>query len=220
MTRVKPIVCYVTDRRLFGEDWPRALLASVSEAARAGVHLIQVRERDLETRDLRWLVRACVGATRSTSARVVVNDRLDVAIAAGAHGVHLPAAGAPPTRVRAIAPRAFLIGRSVHEQHDAVAVVDEGAVDYLIFGTVFSTSSKPQLPAVGADALRAVSQAVAVPVLAIGGVTLDQLPTVASTGAAGFAAIQLFAKGQSDAVDFRRIVHESEGAFTRAKRAP
>src|SRR5688572_21057384 len=102
----------ITDRRRFAgaED---ALVQRVAAAAAAGVNLVQVRERDLDARDLTRLVARCVSAVQGTRARILVNDRLDVALAAGAHGVHLRGDSLPASRARALAPIGVLIGRSV-----------------------------------------------------------------------------------------------------------
>jgi thiamine-phosphate diphosphorylase len=196
---VRPVFCLVTDRtRCDGEE---RLVEIVGHAARAGVHLVQVRERDLEAKPLSDLVGRCVGAVRGTRTRILVNDRFDVALAAGAHGVHLPSHGVPARRVRSIAPSGFLIGRSVHALHEAVAVVGEGGVDFLLFGTVFSSTSKPGVTPAGLDALRAVAGAVPVPVLGIGGISTDRIRSIASTGAAGFAAIGLFADAAAQGIE-------------------
>jgi thiamine-phosphate pyrophosphorylase len=112
----------VTDRQRLGADAEDLLVDRVAAAARAGVHLVQVRERDLEGAALMQLVERCVVAVRSTFARVIVNDRLDVALAAGAHGVHLRSDSMPAGRVRAVVPRGFLIGRSVHAAGEAARV--------------------------------------------------------------------------------------------------
>lgn len=189
---VGPVICYVSDRRAFGDRWNEALVERVATCARAGVHLIQIRERDLEARELAGVVARCVRAVEGTSARVIVNDRLDVALGAGAHGVHLPSSGAPAARVRREVPLTFLIGRSVHSSDEARDVARAGGVDYLIFGTVFSTASKPGAALAGVDGLRAACAAVSLPVLAIGGVTFERIDAVAGAGASGFAAIGLF----------------------------
>jgi thiamine-phosphate diphosphorylase len=189
---VAPVVCFVTPSLAQGAGDARALLARVAAAARAGVHLIQVRQPALEGRALLHLVRQCVTAVASTPARVVVNDRLDVALAASAHGVHLRGDGPPAVRVRALAPRGFLVGRSVHAADEARAVAAQGGVDYLIFGAVFPTSSKPGGEAAGIGALADVSRAVTCPVLAIGGITVERIPEVSGAGAAGLAGIGLF----------------------------
>ena len=190
------IGCLVTDRtRLCGERRPfdaarEQLVARLSEAIAAGVDLIQIRERDLEARELAAVVGDVVERSRQTSTRVVVNDRLDVALAVGADGVHLRADSISAADVRRIAPSSFLIGRSVHGLEEAVHA---GPVDYLIAGPVFLTPSKPSEDRrLGLDGLRAIVTAVRVPVLAIGGITLDRLGEVAAAGAAGVAAIGLF----------------------------
>jgi thiamine-phosphate pyrophosphorylase len=180
----------VTDRRRAGAS---ALLDLIASAARAGVDLIQVREPGISDRALLDLVRAALIAVEGTRARVIVNERTDVALAAGAAGVHLKAASVPASRVRAIAPHPFLIGRSVHTLDEAVAA-DRDGVDYLCFGTVFPSQSKPPGHRVaGLDALRTVTARVSVPVLAIGGVTERGIQDVAAEGAGGVAAIGLFA---------------------------
>lgn len=189
---MRPVLCLITDRRLLGADWPSRVPAQAAAAARAGVQLIQVRERDLDGGPLERLVRDCVAAVQGTPARVVVNDRLDVALAAGAHGVHLRADSMPGERVRAVAPRPFLIGRSVHAVDAAVLAAGSGALDYLVFGTVFETASKAGRAAAGLPALAAVVRAVPVPVLAVGGVTIHRLASIQGTGAAGAAGIGMF----------------------------
>jgi thiamine-phosphate pyrophosphorylase len=119
------------------------LVDRVAAAARAGVTLVQVRQPRLDGGPLLALVRACLDAVRGTSTRVVVNERLDVALAGGAHGVHLREHSIAAARARALAPRGFIIGRSVHSLDDAVARAGEGELDYLVFGTTFATGSKP-----------------------------------------------------------------------------
>jgi thiamine-phosphate pyrophosphorylase len=194
------MLCLVTDRRrLCGQEalsFEAARLRLREELQRAidaGVDLIQLRERDLDARDLTTLAADLVRLTRSTATRVVVNDRLDVAIASGADGVHLRSDSMPAAAVRRIAPPGFLIGRSVHGVDEAVAA---GAVDYLVAGTVFETVSKPgPHHLLGLAGLRAIVAAAGVPVLAIGGVGMEQLGVIADTGAAGVAAIGLFLGG-------------------------
>ena len=191
-------MCLVTDRqRVGGAD---GVVAQAAWAARAGVHLLHVRERDLEGRALTDLVARCVAAVRGTRLRILVNDRLDVALASGAHGVHLRATSMPAARVRAVTPPGFLIGRSVHGRDEAVAAEGAGGLDYLLFGTVFASASKPGRAPAGVSALADVTAAVRVPVLAVGGVTPDNLQEVAASGASGFAAIGLFAVGSETAL--------------------
>jgi thiamine-phosphate pyrophosphorylase len=155
------------------------------------VDVIQLRERDLEASALASLTGEIVALARGTACRVVVNDRLDVALTAGAAGVHLRSDSLPPAEARALAPPGFLIGCSVHGLAEAVAVA--GDVDYLIAGTVWPTASKgPGAPVIGLSGLAAIARAVPVPVLAIGGVDVSGLAEVARSGAAGAAAIGLF----------------------------
>jgi thiamine-phosphate pyrophosphorylase len=184
----------ITDRRRLGKDAETAVIRRVAAAARAGIHLIQIRERDTPDGALMTLVAQAVEAVRGTRTRILVNDRVDVAIAAGAHGVHLRSDSAPARRIRRVAPPSFLIGRSVHAREEIERVAAEDDVDYLLFGTVFDTTSKPNgRPAGVAGLAEAVSAAPKLPVLAIGGMTLDTVGQLRGTGCAGFAAIGQFA---------------------------
>src|SRR6476660_7991319 len=157
----------ISDRRRFGERSDDALVAAVGAAAAAGIDLVQIRERDLDARALTSLVTRCLDAARRTRTRVLVNDRLDVALMTGAHGVHLRGDSMPASRVRAIAPAGFLIGRSVHGVDEAARVSDEGGLDYLLFGSVFSTASKPGVAPAGVGVLTEVVESTTLPVLAV-----------------------------------------------------
>ena len=201
-----PIICMVTDRAAVGE---RALLGLIGTAARAGVDLIQIRERELDAGVLASLTRDAIDAVSGTSARIVVNDRLDVALAVGAAGAHLRGDGLPAARARTIAPPGFLIGRSVHSEAEAVEVEGAGGCDYLMFGTVFPSASKPaDHRAAGLDALARVCARVRIPVIAVGGITVSAAADVRRAGAAGVAAIGAFQAG-SDPVEFVRVVRSS-----------
>ena len=188
-----PVICLVTDRCRFTGPTPgdgiEPLLGLIGRAASAGVDLIQIREPDLDDRALEGVVRWAVALTSATSTRVIVNDRVDVALAAGADGVHLKATSMPAERVRRLVPQRWLVGRSVHGVAEAVRVAAPGVIDYLIAGTVFETISKPGRAPMGPDGLAAIVQAVKVPVLAIGGVTVGGARLVGQAGAAGLAAI-------------------------------
>jgi thiamine-phosphate pyrophosphorylase len=188
--------CLVTDRRRLtaggasADDARRLLLTQLEEAVEGGVDLIQVRERDLDAAQLAALVRDVVSLTRGSRTRVVINDRLDVALACGAGGVHLRGDSIPALHARRIAPAGFLIGRSVHAADEVPAA--EGC-DYLIAGTVFSSRSKGRdAPLLGLAGLQAVVRAARVPVLAIGGVTPERFDEIMAAGAAGVAGIGLF----------------------------
>jgi thiamine-phosphate diphosphorylase len=226
--REEPLLCLVTEsarlERADGRIPHDALIAQIAEAAEAGIDLVQIREPDLPAAPLFDLVVRAVAVVQGSRTRVVVNDRLDVALAAGAHGVHLRGTSVDAVRVRAVAPResGFLVGRSVHSVEEARAAEAAGGLDYLILGTMFPTRSKPaHHPLAGTGALREAASSCRVPVLAIGGITLDNLHDVARAGAAGIAAIGLFlgrhAPGAGTArhlrevvVDIRRIFASSE----------
>lgn len=188
------MICLVTDRHRLStaaDDVDR-LVDLVAAAARAGIDLIQVRERNLDARQLTTLVSRCVDVVEHTSTKVVVNDRADVAIAAGAYGVHLRGDSMSVTEVRSLVGERALVGRSVHGAEEARAVSSAGGVDYLIFGTLYPSASKgPAHPVATLDELSAASRA-GIPVLAIGGITVDRAAEVARTGAAGIAGIGMF----------------------------
>ena len=192
------MVMAVSDRRQFGTNDEKAcelLVIWAALVARAGVDLIQIRERGLDDRQLLALVRRVCAATRVSPTRVIVNERTDVACAAGARGVHLPAVAPAASRVRAIVPSDFVIGRSVHSDVEAASAERDGDCDYVTFGTVFPSPSKPaDLPVAGVSALAAICGQVTLPVVAIGGVDVDRAEVVARAGAAGVAAIGLFAR--------------------------
>jgi thiamine-phosphate pyrophosphorylase len=187
-----------------------ALVRRVAVVSRAGVPLIQVREPGLDGRVLARLVRRCLDAVDAARTRVVVNDRLDVALAAGAQGVHLRERSMPADRVRALTSPGFLVGRSVHSA-PAAREASRQPVDYLIAGTVFASASKPDGPATGAAVLAAVVAASAVPVLGVGGITVANVAEVAGTGASGLAAIDLFAIPHED--ELPEIVARARSAF-------
>jgi len=214
---MQPVVCMITASAGATTD-DAALVARVAAAARAGVHLIQIRQPDRDARPLVRLVERAVAAVRGTSARVLVNDRVDVAIAAGAHGVHLRGDSMPAARVRTMAPPGFVIGRSVHSPAEAGSVTSDGSVDYLLVGTIFPTASKPGATAAGLRMLAAACQATSVPVLAVGGIQVERLTGVAEAGAAGVAAIGLFAEPSVDAM--KTIVERVALAFDTLRTLP
>ncbi|HZB26728.1 MAG TPA: thiamine phosphate synthase, partial [Vicinamibacterales bacterium] len=127
----RPLVCVVTDDAGRADD----LVNFAASASAASVDFFQIRERRLKDTELLVLARQAVTLTRATATAVLVNERLDVAHAAGADGVHLRGESAPAARVRATAPDGFLIGRSVHSAGEAAAAEAAGGLDYLIFGT-------------------------------------------------------------------------------------
>jgi thiamine-phosphate pyrophosphorylase len=170
---------YVTDRQQ--GDIP--LFAA--RAVREGVDMIQVREKDMPARDLFELVCKVRDLAAGTKTRVLVNDRLDVALAAGVDGVHLPSHGLPADRVR---PLVKLLGISTHSLQDAMTA-EQARADFIVFGPIFDTPGKS---AIGLAPLREVAAAVRIPVLAIGGITKANTQQILATGAAGIAGIRLF----------------------------
>lgn len=221
-------ICLVTDRRRLAPagateiDARRCVVEQARCAIDAGIDLIQVRERDLEAAALAALVSAVLDAARGSATRVVVNDRLDVALACGADGVHLRGDSIAPLEARRLAPAGFLIGRSVHTVEEAAEA--EGA-DYLIAGTVFETSSKARGHAcLGLDGLAAIVRRAAAPALAIGGVTAERIDAVAAAGAAGIAAIGLFIGAspaqRCAAIGLRDIVAHARRRFDSVNSAP
>ena len=180
----RPCLALVTDRRQ-GEG--RALDTLVEAAVAGGVDLVQLREKDLPAAHLYDLALRLREVTRGR-ALFVVNDRLDVALAVGADGVHLPGHGLPVAVARSVAGPSLLIGRSVHRLDEAVAAQEDGA-DYVQLGTIFETASKPGVSGAGPGLVASVAGALAVPVLAIGGVRAENVGAVLRAGAWGAAVV-------------------------------
>jgi thiamine-phosphate pyrophosphorylase len=219
VTLPRPCICLVTDRSRLPPAEPMLdppALAPLADrlvlAGEAGVDLLQIREPDLTGAALVALVRDVRGRLAGREARVLVNERLDVALAAEADGVHLKADSLPTARVRREVPAGFLVGRSVHAVDEARAAEEDGA-DYVIFGTVFPSGSKPPgHRTAGLDALAAVAEAVRIPVIAIGGISLNTVAAAAEAGAAGVAAIGLFFDAAGPMEDMRgRLIQTVAG---------
>jgi thiamine-phosphate pyrophosphorylase len=180
-----------------------ALLQKIAELAKVGVDWVQIREKDLTARRLTALVQETAHCLRTQpgkefgAARILINDRVDVALTQGAAGVHLGESGLAVEEVKRLVESQvsagdFLLGVSCHSLEGAKSAAAGGA-DYIFFGPVFATPSKaafgePQ----GVKRLAEVCRSVPIPVLAIGGITLENAATCFTAGAAGIAAIRLF----------------------------
>lgn len=171
-------------------------LTAIHLAAQAGCQLIQIREKDLSPRALSAFTRQAIAVARPHGARVLVNDRLDVALAAGADGVHLRVSSLPAAAVRAVVMSKglddFLIGVSTHSMAEA-KVAAAGGADFIVCGPVYDTPSKQAYGApLGLEHLAEICQAVRIPVLALGGISAENFHEPLQRGAAGIAAISLF----------------------------
>jgi thiamine-phosphate pyrophosphorylase len=198
-----PIVCYVTDRKSLGVgEGGEGVLGKIRAAAAAGVDWVQIREKDLCGKELLGLAREAVAGQGVR--RVIVNDRLDVALAAGAAGVHLgrESLGAPEVVRWCRAGNTvadFLVGVSCHSLQEARAAESAGA-SYIFFGPVFDTPSKREMGRPqGVARLAEVCRGVAIPVVAIGGVNERNAEECIRTGAAGVAAIRMFQEARDGA---------------------
>jgi thiamine-phosphate pyrophosphorylase len=207
----KPLLCYVTDRRSLTGVSDLAIklqLQKIEQATKAGVDWIQLREKDLPARELASLVEEAILCAENGAA-VLVNDRLDVACATGASGVHLGEQSLPANEARRLVSKRcardnFIMGVSAHSLEGAMQV-EQAGTDYVIFGPVYETPSKarfgrPQ----GVPRLREACKRLTIPVLAIGGITLENAGDCFAAGAAGIAAIRLF----QDAADLGNLVKE------------
>jgi thiamine-phosphate pyrophosphorylase len=212
----KPLLCYITDRSRFpGDEAARRqrLLAKIAEAARWGVDYIQLREKDLPSRDLEELAREAIRILRDpklgsgdSEPRTVflINSRTDVALATGAGGVHLPADDISSEQARQIwqrsrscgagAPARGVISSSCHQPSEVQQAARAGA-DLALFAPVFDKKDSPSRRPAGLDALREACQ-YSIPVLALGGVTLENAAACLAAGAAGIAAIRLFQENE------------------------
>lgn len=202
------LLYYITDRSQFNGDEPARrsrLLTTIAAAARCGVDYIQLREKDLSTRELEILAREAVQQLRTGNQKLktvfLINSRTDIALASGAQGVHLRSSDISPSQVKKIwtlsgfTPAPVTVGVSCHSRAEITRAAQEGA-DFAVFGPVFGKKKASTRPA-GLEALREACQE-KIPVLALGGITLENAQTCLQAGAAGIAAIRLF---QQEAMD-------------------
>jgi thiamine-phosphate diphosphorylase len=193
----------ITDRELAGDrDW----LAIVEAALAAGATSVQLRDKNASSGELLELARALHPVCRRHRALFLVNDRFDVALAAGADGVHLGDDDLPVAAVRRVVPRGFIIGRSADTEGAARAAEAAGA-DYLGVGSVFGTRTKHEVigEAIGTERLARVARAVSIPVVGIGGVTAANAAEVARAGAAGIAVVSAVMSAADPAAAAREL---------------
>jgi thiamine-phosphate pyrophosphorylase len=189
-------LCLVTDR---AQTRGRDLVTVVTECLAAGLPAVQVREKDLGAGELAALCRQIQGATREGGAQLVVNDRVDVALAVGADAVQRTHTSLTVNDIRAIAGPRLRVGASVHSLDEALAAEAAGA-DWVVFGPVYDTASKRQYGAPqGLERLAAVSRAVRIPVVAIGGITPARVGEVRGAGARGVGVISAILAADSPA---------------------
>jgi len=197
------LLYYITERKQFAgtpAQQEQKLMAKIRECALAGVDFIQLREKDLSVRELEQLAFIAKAAFPESSAtRLLINSRIDVALACGAHGVHLPGQSLSASDARSIFVRAGnaqpVIGVSAHSE-DEVALAEAHGADFVVFGPVFAKYGLTN-PA-GLVKLAAAAERSRMPVLALGGVTLQNADQCLKAGAAGIAAIRMFQDNDVD----------------------
>ena len=185
------------------------ILRQVSAAVAAGINLVQIREKQLTTRVLFELVERASDLTRGTNTRLLVNDRADVSVGAGADGVHLTAQSLDAAMIRKTFGKEVLIGASTHSLAEARAAQEQGA-DFIVFGPVFETQSKKLFgPPVGLEKLADVARELrGFPVLALGGISVANAQDCFAAGAQGIAGISIF----GDLQDLMSVTHALRSA--------
>ena len=213
------LLYYITDRNQFpgsGVERRARLLDRVAEAAEAGVDWIQLREKDLAARPLAQVAEEALRRIEPRRTRLLINSRLDVALAVGAGGVHLTSGDLAASQTRMVAAKAggpiesrnLLIGVSCHSVSEVRLAAEDGA-DFVVLAPIFekiiapmtvASAAQPagdgsRLPGIGCQAIHEASRSVSVPILALGGVTVANADSCLAAGAAGVAAIRLFQEG-------------------------
>jgi thiamine-phosphate pyrophosphorylase len=201
-------LCLVTDRT---QTRGRELVAVVDECLAAGLPAVQVREKDLGAGDLAFLCRRLRPLTLDRGALLIVNDRVDVALAVGADAVQRTHASLPVEDIRALVDKRLRVGASVHSLEEAVEAEVKGA-DWVVFGPVYDTASKRAWgPPQGPARLERVAAALRIPVIAIGGMTPERVREVRGAGARGVAAISAILDTDRPADATRRFLEELTG---------
>lgn len=161
---------------------PPALLATAEKMIEGGVDILQLRAKHSSEKDVRWFARQVVGATRAAGIPLIVNDFPALPPEVGADGVHIGQDDFTPGQARRLAGENALIGKSTHSDGQAVVAQTEG-VDYIGYGPLFATPTKPDYPPVGLAGIRRVHELIRVPIFCIGGIKLENLASVLAAGA-------------------------------------
>lgn len=192
----------ITDRKLFPDQ--ASMLTAIEEALKGGVGAVQLREKDMPTREVLDLAYKVKGLTVKHGAKLFVNDRLDIAMSVGADGVHLGRSSMPVNAERKVVDDRMMIGVSTHSIEEASAAGNEGA-DFITFGPLYPTPSKLKYgEPVGVGLLKRLRESVSIPVFGIGGIKKDSIEEVMDAGAYGIALIS----GILAAADVRKAAEE------------
>ena len=166
------------------------MLQRLEKALKKGIRMVQLREKELSGLEYYQLAKRVRELTQDYDAMLFINDRVDIALAVNADGVHLPEKGLPPSVVKRIAPE-LLVGYSAHSLEQALWAQEEGA-DFITLSPIFKTQSHPEVEPIGLGLLKEVSQKLSIPVYALGGITWDRIKLCYKNGAYGIAGIGLF----------------------------
>ncbi len=180
-----PRLYAITDSKRYPD-----MLQRLEKALKKGIRMVQLREKELSGLEYYQLAKRVRELTQDYDAMLFINDRVDIALAVNADGVHLPEKGLPPSVVKRIAPK-LLVGYSAHSLEQALWAQEEGA-DFITLSPIFKTQSHPEVEPIGLGLLKEVSQKLSIPVYALGGITWDRIKLCYKNGAYGIAGIGLF----------------------------
>ncbi|ADO45215.1 thiamine monophosphate synthase [Hydrogenobacter thermophilus TK-6] len=183
-----PRLYAITDSQRYGEDF----WESLRRVLERGVRMVQLREKALSAKEYYQKALEAREITREYSALLLINERVDIALAVGADGVHLPQEGLPPSCVRKIK-KDLIVGFSAHDLKSALYAQEEGA-DFITLSPIFKTSSHPEREPLGLEVLKDISKRVSIPVYALGGITWEKIKLCYKNGAYGIAGVSLFLK--------------------------
>lgn len=188
-----PIFMLITDRK----QSRLPLINAVKLALKGGVNTIQLREKDLPTKDIYSLACELRAITHDLNASLIINDRVDIVLAANADGVHLGWQAMPVNRVRNLIGFERIIGISAHTLQEALQAQDSGA-DYITYGPIFKTPSKEGiLEPTGTEAILELKEKIKIPIIALGGITVDNAERVMASGADGIAVVSSILKSDN-----------------------